>query len=291
LSELGQFLKKARIEKNMSIEKIQEITKIRNRYIEAIENGDYNVLPGQFYARAFIKSYAEAIGVNAEALLEQYQNELPQVPKAPVEPVVRKRKRDVQPTSPKVGKWISRLVFYSFLFVVGFIIYYALVNYMGEQGEEAIDPNINPEVVGDGIEDEVDDPPPAEEPQTTPDPEPVEEEPAPEPTWTFIDTDGKTTTYEYANAEKMEVMLQATSGPVWYRLTNNMDGSILEEQTLAQGSENTWDLSEYEQVEFRFGNTRSVVLVVNGERMDLSELPNPDKPQNVLIQFKPLVGE
>jgi hypothetical protein len=70
-----------------------------------------------------------------------------------------------------------------------------------------------------------------------------------------------------------------------------MDGSILEEQTLAQGSENTWDLSEYEQVEFRFGNTRSVVLVVNGERMDLSELPNLDKPQNVLIQFKPLVGE
>lgn len=71
LSELGQFLKQARVEKNISIEEIQEITKIRKRYLEAIENGEYDVLPGQFYARAFIKSYSEAIGLNAEDVLQQ----------------------------------------------------------------------------------------------------------------------------------------------------------------------------------------------------------------------------
>jgi cytoskeletal protein RodZ len=291
LSELGQFLKKARTEKNISIEEVQEITKIRNRYIEAIEKGDYNVLPGQFYARAFIKSYAEAIGLNAEALLQQYENELPQVSNAPVEPIVRKRRRGVQPTSPKVGKWISRLVFYSFLFVVGFIIYYAFVNYMGEQGEETLDPNLNPEVVGDGIEEE-DNPPtePEQEPQTAPDPEP-EEAPAPEPTWTFIETDGDTTIYEYANAEKLVVTLQATSGAVWYSLTNPLDGSNLEQGQVAQGEEKTWNLTEYEQVRFRFGNTRAVALLVNDAPMDLSELPNPNRAQNVLIHFKPLLRE
>jgi cytoskeletal protein RodZ len=290
LSELGQFLKKARIEKNMSIEKVQEITKIRNRYIEAIEKGDYNVLPGQFYARAFIKSYAEAIGINAEALLQQYENELPQVPKAPVEPTIQKRKRGIQPTSPKVGKWISRFVFYSFLFVVGFIIYFAFVNYMEDRGEETLDPNLNPEVIGDGIE--ADEPPaePEQEPQTTPAPEP-EEEPAPEPAWTFIETDGETTIYEYANAEKLEVTLQATSGAVWYSLTNPSDGSNLEQGQVAQGQEKKWNLTEYEQVKFRFGNTRAVALLVNDAPVDLSKLPNPNRAQNIIIHFRPLATE
>jgi cytoskeletal protein RodZ len=291
LSELGQFLKKARTEKNISIEEVQEITKIRNRYIEAIEKGDYKVLPGQFYARAFIKSYAEAIGLNAEALLQQYENELPQVSTTPVEPIVRTRRRGVPSTSPKVGKWISRLVFYSFLFVVGFIIYYAFVNYMGEQGEETLDPKLNPEVVGDGIEEE-DEPPtePEEEPETTPAPEP-EEPPAPEPTWTFIETDGDTTTYEYAKAEKLEVTLQATTGAVWYSLTNPVDGSNLEQGQVAEGEEKTWNLTEYEQVRFRFGNTRAVSLLVNEAAVDLSGIPNPNRAQNLIIRFIPLTVE
>jgi cytoskeletal protein RodZ len=291
LSELGQFLKKARMEKKISIEEIQEITKIRKRYLEAIEKGEYNVLPGQFYARAFIKSYAEAIGLKAEAVLQQYSSDLPQVPMAPVETVVRKRKREVKTSSPKVGKWISRLVFYLFLFVVGFVIYVAIVNNMGQQPDQATDPNQPSGVEGDGNlgngEDEDGKNGEKEEPIPEPEPEP-EPEPAPEPTWTLIESTSSTTTFEYANAERMEITLQATQGAVWYNLRNEENGSTISEETLAQGNERNWNLSEYQQIRFRFGNTDVVGLLVNGEAIDISELP---QTHNIVILYSPLVNE
>lgn len=58
MSELGQVLQRAREEKGITLDDIQRITKIQRRYLEAIERGHFHVLPGHFYARAFIKSYA-----------------------------------------------------------------------------------------------------------------------------------------------------------------------------------------------------------------------------------------
>lgn len=66
MSELGRHLKEARLQKGMSLDDVQEVTKIRKKYLEAIEAGDYKVLPGSFYVRAFIKTYAEAVGVNPD---------------------------------------------------------------------------------------------------------------------------------------------------------------------------------------------------------------------------------
>src|SRR5699024_236679 len=75
--ELGAIVKEARQEKNISLESLQESTKIEKRYLKAIEQGNFHILPGTFYARAFIKEYAEAVGLNAEELLAEHKNELP----------------------------------------------------------------------------------------------------------------------------------------------------------------------------------------------------------------------
>lgn len=77
MSELGETLKNVREEKGISLAELQEITKIQKRYLLAIERGDYGQLPGRFYARAFIKSYAEAVGIDPDPLFEQYNNEIP----------------------------------------------------------------------------------------------------------------------------------------------------------------------------------------------------------------------
>ncbi|MDG0793610.1 helix-turn-helix domain-containing protein [Cohnella ginsengisoli] len=59
-----------------TLDDIQEITKIRKRYLEAIESGDYKVLPGSFYVRAFVKTYAETVGLDAEEVLRLYQKRI-----------------------------------------------------------------------------------------------------------------------------------------------------------------------------------------------------------------------
>ncbi len=77
LTELGTQLKEARLSKGYSLDDLQEITKIQKRYLVGIEEGNYSIMPGTFYVRAFIKQYAEAVGLKSEELLEQYKNEVP----------------------------------------------------------------------------------------------------------------------------------------------------------------------------------------------------------------------
>lgn len=75
--DVGARLKEARIAKGLSLESLQETTKIQKRYLAAIEEGNFNILPGKFYARAFIKEYANAVGLDSNDLLEEHKEEIP----------------------------------------------------------------------------------------------------------------------------------------------------------------------------------------------------------------------
>ena len=65
-------LKSHRESKDIEISEICEFTKIHPRYIEAIESGDYNVLP-TVYMRLFLRAYADFIGVDSEKALEDFE--------------------------------------------------------------------------------------------------------------------------------------------------------------------------------------------------------------------------
>lgn len=80
LTEIGTRLKEAREAKGYTLSDLQEITKIQKRYLVGIENGDYDSIPGAFYVRAFIRQYAEAVGLDPDELLETYKNEVPSTP-------------------------------------------------------------------------------------------------------------------------------------------------------------------------------------------------------------------
>ena len=69
LTELGNRLKEARLVKGLSLDDLQEITKIQKRYLIGIEEGNYSMMPGKFYVRAFIKQYAEAVGLEPEEII------------------------------------------------------------------------------------------------------------------------------------------------------------------------------------------------------------------------------
>lgn len=75
--EIGVRLKEAREAKDLSLESLQETTKIQKRYLVAIEQGDFHILPGKFYARAFMKEYAIAVDLDPDELLEEYKSEIP----------------------------------------------------------------------------------------------------------------------------------------------------------------------------------------------------------------------
>jgi cytoskeletal protein RodZ len=77
LTELGKRLKEAREQKNLSLDDVQTLTKIQKRYLVGIEEGNYALMPGKFYIRAFIKQYAEAVGLDPEIIFEEFKDEIP----------------------------------------------------------------------------------------------------------------------------------------------------------------------------------------------------------------------
>lgn len=77
MDEVGQKLRAARIAKGYTLDDLQKITKIQKRYLIAIEEGNFDALPGNFYVRAFIKQYADSVGLDGSKLLQQYEDALP----------------------------------------------------------------------------------------------------------------------------------------------------------------------------------------------------------------------
>ncbi|WP_179134043.1 helix-turn-helix domain-containing protein [Halobacillus massiliensis] len=75
--EIGARLQEAREAKQLSLEEVQERTKIQKRYLQAIEKNDFSILPGKFYTRAFIREYASAVGLDPEQVMEEHKSELP----------------------------------------------------------------------------------------------------------------------------------------------------------------------------------------------------------------------
>ncbi|WP_239616934.1 helix-turn-helix domain-containing protein [Cohnella mopanensis] len=125
MSDLGALLRKAREQRGYTLDDIQEYTKIRKRYLEAIESGEYKVLPGSFYVRAFVKTYAETVGLDAEEVLRLYQKELPQLPAAETvmaEPMIKPSRRSVQ-HNDRWGKVAVSMLMWAFPILIAVVIY------------------------------------------------------------------------------------------------------------------------------------------------------------------------
>ncbi len=143
MSDLGALLRKAREQRGYTLEDIQEYTKIRKRYLEAIETGDYKVLPGSFYVRAFVKTYAETVGLDAEEVLRLYQKELPQPPSTETvmaEPRIKAGRRSVQ-HNDRWGKVAVSLLMWAFPILIVVVIYIYLSNNNNDPGTKELNSN------------------------------------------------------------------------------------------------------------------------------------------------------
>lgn len=68
---VGNKLREARGRRKLSLQEVEEATKIRGRYLQAIEDDDWEALPSETYARAFIRTYATLVGLDGDRLAEE----------------------------------------------------------------------------------------------------------------------------------------------------------------------------------------------------------------------------
>src|SRR5829696_10120578 len=73
-AKIGRFLEQTRKERGLSLEEVEQATKIRKRYLVGLENEDYAMLPDAVYAQGFLKTYANYLGLDGEALSRQLKS-------------------------------------------------------------------------------------------------------------------------------------------------------------------------------------------------------------------------
>jgi cytoskeletal protein RodZ len=72
--QIGPILEKKRLEKGLSLKEVEQATKIRTRYLEGLEREDPTVLPDPVYARGFLKTYANFLGLDGERLSRELRD-------------------------------------------------------------------------------------------------------------------------------------------------------------------------------------------------------------------------
>lgn len=106
--EIGKKLQKARQAKGYTLDDLQQITKIQKRYLIAIEDEKFDELPGDFYVRAFVKQYADTVGLDGDDLLKEYEDDLPKAKTAEYSDHIAQAEESRASQRKTIGNQVSR---------------------------------------------------------------------------------------------------------------------------------------------------------------------------------------
>ena len=72
--DIGSSLREARLRQNLDFPELEERTKIRPKYLRALEDERFDILPAPTYVRGFLRSYAESLGLDGQPFVDEYNS-------------------------------------------------------------------------------------------------------------------------------------------------------------------------------------------------------------------------
>jgi cytoskeleton protein RodZ len=109
MADIGATLREARMRAKIDINEVETRTKIRAKYLRAIENEEWGLLPGDVYVKSFLRTYGEYLGLDTRQLIDDYKRryERPSDHELkPITPLGRERERQRQPRGPLIPPWV-----------------------------------------------------------------------------------------------------------------------------------------------------------------------------------------
>src|SRR5688572_17938049 len=124
MADIGSLLRETRIRNKIDITTVEDATKIRAKYLRALENEEWVVLPGPTYVKTFLRTYAQFLGLDPHLLVDEYsarfeEPENLEVPAFARRERIPERARRVGPPSRGIGALVVVLAFVGFLLVLG----------------------------------------------------------------------------------------------------------------------------------------------------------------------------
>ncbi|MFN2617280.1 MAG: helix-turn-helix domain-containing protein [Thermoleophilaceae bacterium] len=122
MPSIGESLREARMRQHLDISDVEAQTKIRAKYLRALEHEDFGLLPGPTFVKTFLRTYAEVLGLDPHVLVEEYRTtfepgEEPEAPQPMGSPPPGRGERRPPPPSVVVAVLVVGLL--AFLIVLG----------------------------------------------------------------------------------------------------------------------------------------------------------------------------
>ena len=287
MTGLGDRLKQARTDKGFTLEDLQSLTKIQKRYLSGIENEDYSMMPGSFYVRAFIKQYAEAVGLDPDEMLTMYKDTSPGVSSedeaGQLSSTTLTRRRGLQSNSG-LNEMMPKIIVALFIIVI-VVVVWALY-----KGSSNTSPGVDVIETDQPVTMENSKPNPSKPETGKTDEDPVEEEPEPEPekpqqALAFESASGETSMYELTKAEAFKLEIRLNGGS-WIGVKDNSGKEWMTPARIMNTGETIeFDVTATESVRIRVGRPKSTEIYVNGELLEYGVTPQDTVPQNIMIKY------
>ena len=136
---IGDVLKSSRTAQGLDIRTIEDRTKIRIKYLRALENEEWDVLPSNAYAKGFLRTYAQLLGLDADALVDEYRRQVESGmsgvrPPSFGEPVLEGRPR---PPGREPRSWpLAAIIVIALLAIVGILVVIGLIGGGDDKGNK-----------------------------------------------------------------------------------------------------------------------------------------------------------
>ncbi|TKI71698.1 helix-turn-helix domain-containing protein [Lysinibacillus mangiferihumi] len=296
MAELGTRLKEARLSKGYSLDDLQEITKIQKRYLVGIEEGNYSIMPGSFYVRAFIKQYAEAVGLNPEEILETYKSELPGTPNDQVSQSLTQtstRRKVSKSPSNKMMEAMPKVIVALFIIVIIVAIWVLFQSKSNSgTGESNDTPPVmeydkKPKPIDSEKEKEEED----KKAQANTEKEKTEDA-TPDDSKTdevkqtisagTIEADGATTSYTLTGTDSFKIRIEV-SGPTFIGIRDQQQQELLTDTRVYNAGEIVeFDATAQSYARIRLGNSTQAKVYINDELLTYAQ---QIVTQNIVVNF------
>jgi cytoskeletal protein RodZ len=108
MSDIGSTLREARMRARIDISEVEARTKIRAKYLRAIENEEWDLLPGPVYVKSFLRTYGDFLGLDSRMLIDDYKRRYERPTDHELRPIqALGRERDRGSRRPSLPPWVA----------------------------------------------------------------------------------------------------------------------------------------------------------------------------------------
>ncbi|MGZ4234351.1 MAG: RodZ domain-containing protein [Solirubrobacteraceae bacterium] len=107
MADIGTTLREARIRARIDMGEVEARTKIRAKYLRAIENEEWDLLPGPVYVKSFLRTYGDFLGLDSRSLVDEYKRQYERPSDHELRPIsTLSRERERAAKGPRVPPWL-----------------------------------------------------------------------------------------------------------------------------------------------------------------------------------------